>query len=300
MALKVAKWITNIHSTEKIEQFRVHILGGEPFLNFEVISYFIEMINALKPEFTKPPEEGGFVIFTNGDYLNEENLSILKRLDVKIMLNPCNDELDVVEEKILKIKKVSHGCSLAVTLDNFNLNRLGELTDLAINYECHIRTNRLYHGGTIPGYVERFHSSMTVMFDKLLKSKWIMWPNFIMESTYPTWNSPKNPNACGRWLLVVDVNGNIRSCNADMETKIGHISTHTKMSDFKFSHRWSAKDLPECQGCEWITWCQGGCPYTRKLVYGTYNKRSPFCSAFKQLFPKLMLLRDKWKSQIIM
>jgi radical SAM protein with 4Fe4S-binding SPASM domain len=191
------------------------------------------------------------------------------------------------------------GISLAVVADEINLPRLAELTKLAIKYDGHIRINRLYHGGRIPGYVNRFGQAMHTVFDELLAAPKAMWPNFILESTYPLWEGPQNCHACGRWFLVFDPDGTIRSCNADMSTKIGSIYTHYKMADFKFTHRWSSKNLSECQDCEWANggWCQGGCPFSRKLTWGTYGKATPFCKVYKELFPRLKELTDKWKQQ---
>lgn len=298
-ANKTADWITGMYHKENVKEFRIHFLGGEPFLNLPAVLNIIDKINRDKPYFTKPAGykgKEGFVIFTNGDHFTPDILWTLKERNVMIMLNPTYDSLKEIENKIIFAKSICGGCSLAIALDWLNLERLPELTKLSIKYKSNIRTNRLYGGGLIPGYVKEYEKQMTIMFKLLLKAKKPMWPNFIMESTYPTWKGLKNPNACGRWIVIIDPDGTIRSCNADLETVIGNIKTSNKMSDFKFSHRWSAKNLPECQGCEWITWCQGGCPYTRKLTYGTYNKRSPFCSAFKKLWPLQMELVEKYEN----
>lgn len=294
-AWDVALWVCRLYSSEEIKSFKVHFLGGEPLENIGVVRYLIDRINILKPLFTSPHPDGEYVIFSNGDLLDSASLLDLKIRNVKIMLNPTRTSLGGMEGRIRTIKGIMGGCSLSVVLDELNMDRLPDLARLAIKYKCHMRINRLYQGGTIPGYVERYKEQMRRVFGILLESDWIMWPNFIMESTYPTWKGAKNCNACGRWFLVVDPDGTVRSCNADLETKIGSIYTHRRMDDFVFSHRWSAKDLPECQGCDWITWCQGGCPYTRKLTYGTYQKRTPFCEAFKELFPLLMELKNKWE-----
>jgi radical SAM protein with 4Fe4S-binding SPASM domain len=209
------------------------------------------------------------------------------------MLNPTYESLEEVERRIKFIKETCGGCHLAIVLNEINLFRLEDLTKLAIKYHSQMRINRLYNGGNIPGYVEEYKNQMSKMFDLLLEAEWAMWPNWIMESTYPTWDGPKNPYSCGKWFAVIDVDGTIRSCNPDYSTVIGHIST-SRWDDLKFPQRWSAKNLPECQGCKWVLWCQGGCPYTRKLTWGTYDRKTPFCSAFKELFPKLEMLKNKW------
>ena len=286
---KLLTWIHDLCAAEQVKLFKAHFLGGEPLENWPVL---LQLLDGLVDLPAHP--DGKFVLFTNGDLLTVEKLKELRARHVKIMLNPTTDSLAVVDNKMTMIKSHCGGVSLAVVADTVNLPRLVDLTKLAIKYHGHIRINRLYHGGTIPGYVDAFQNQMSLVLDTILEAERPMWPNFIMESTYPLWNSPKNCYSCGRWLLVIDPDGTIRSCNADMDTIIGHIDTHKRASDFKFMQRWSAKQLPECQDCQWVGWCQGGCPFTRKLAYGTYLQRTPFCRAFKELFPKLKLIRDRW------
>lgn len=291
-------WISALCRHENVGEYRAHFLGGEPFTSIDKVIYIIEQLEKALPPMVHGAKEGKYVIFTNGDYLSKKVLQRLKALHVKIMLNPTYDPIGVVEKKIKTIKGIMGGCSLAICLDYKNMKNLSSLVRLATRHNCHTRINRLYNGGSIPGYVDDYLLVMERALDIILKAKEPMWPNFIMESTYVTWDSPKNPNACGRWFLAFDANGNIRSCNADMDTTMGSIFTvEPRIGGLQFTHRWSAKNLPECQGCEFITHCQGGCPYTRKLAYGTYDKRSPFCKAFKQLFPKLYKIRDRWQEE---
>ena len=211
-----------------------------------------------------------------------------------VLLNPCDDGIEKIEKKISQIKSICGGCNLAIALDPFNLSRLENLTALALKHSCHLRTNRLYDGGSIPGYIEKYESSMRRMFELLLDAEKPVWPNWIMESTYPTWVGPKNPYSCGRWFAAIDPDGTIRSCNPDKATVIGSISDFPLWENLRFHQRWSAKNLPECEGCDWVVWCQGGCPYTRKLTWGTYGRKTPFCQAFKNLFPLLMQLKERW------
>ena len=295
MARDVGLWIKQLAKAEGVKLFKAHFLGGEPLLNPDALLLLVEALQDLPAH-----PDGKFVVFTNGDLLAYHTLAELKKHKIKIMLNPTTDNTMTIHEKMHLIKTICGGVSLAIVADEVNLPRLHLLAQLAVAHDGHIRINRLYHGGIIPGYVEEYRKQMHKVFDILLSTEKPMWPNFILESTYPTWEGPKNCHACGKWLLIIDPNGDIRSCNADMNTKIGHISTHTKMSDFKFPQRWSSKDLEECKGCEWANggYCQGGCPYTRKLTFGTYDKRTPFCSAFKELFPRLMELKERWNDSL--
>lgn len=297
MAGELAFWIGSLCEIERVKSYRCHILGGEPLENLPVVYTLLDKLEDSLPEHTHGVPEGKYVIFTNGELLTEDILREFKRRHVKIMLNPTMNSLEWVEDRMKMIKSICGGVSLAVVADKFNVVRLHLLAKLASDMDGHIRINRLYDGGFNVWYVDAFRKQMHKVFDVLLEAKKPMWPNFIMESTYVTWELPKNPNACGRWILIFDSDGTIRSCNADLDTRIGHIHTHHAMSDFKFTHRWSAKNLPECQGCEWIVWCQGGCPYSRKLAFGTYDKPTAFCWAYKELFPRLMELTKRWKDR---
>ncbi len=288
----VANWIRKLVETENVKYLRCHFLGGEPTFNLKAVFNIADILKDVQG-----PPEGKYVIFTNGDSLVDEILKEFKHRQIRVLLNPTDDPLYLVEDKILQVKDIMGGCSLAICLDQLNLQRLPELTKLALRYKCHIRTNRLYNGGSIPGSVDYYQTQMVQMFKLLLESDWKIWPNFIMETTTPTWEGEKNPNFCGKYFIVIDPDGSIRSCNADLSTVVGNIYTHHRMKDFKFTHRWSSKGIEECQECEYKLWCQSGCPLTRKLTYGTYDKRSPFCSAFKVLFPILMVLTKKWKDK---
>lgn len=289
----LSNWIHKTCEENNVELYKAHFLGGEPLKNFKIL---IQLLEALKDLPEHP--DGKFVVFTNGDLLDRDKMRKLKKYHVRIMLNPTDRELLNILKKLDEIKEVMGGVSLAVTADERNLPRLPVLTEIAVTLQSHIRINRLYNGGLLPGYIEEFGRQMHKVFDILLNSKFVMWPNFILESTYPLWEGLKNCHACGRWLLVFDSDGTIRSCNADMDTKVGSIYTH-EFKDIKFHQRWSAKNIPECQGCEWANggWCQGGCPLTRKLTWNTYNKPTPFCEVFKTLFPRLKELTKRWKEQ---
>lgn len=292
---RVSNWITKICNEEGVKQLRVAFIGGEPLNNIDVILHIMNLLDAqLKGTGSLFPD-GRYNCFTNGDLITNDILQSFKEHKTRIMLNPTYDPLSIVEDKIKNILSICKGCSLAIALNDVNMGRIPELAELAMRNKCHLRINRLYDGGKDPKYIQDYTKQMHKVFDILLKSERPMWPNWIMESTYPTWKGPKNPYSCGRWLVVIDTDGKLRSCNPDPDTIVGHIDTIQNWKEIKAPQRWSAKNLEECQGCQWVTICQGGCPYSRKLTYGTYNKRTPFCSAFKVLFPRLLELAEKWE-----
>jgi radical SAM protein with 4Fe4S-binding SPASM domain len=292
-AIRLVNWIVQTCWDQRVQNINFGFLGGEPLGNIDMVFKLHDLTKQLRPPFTGDYADAGSTLYTNGDLLTQDLFKQLKGRRILLRLNPTYDEIDQVEDKVMAIKANLGGCCLAVALDEMNLERLPRLAELVIKHKIQIRTNRLYDGGIIHGYVDEYQKQMAKMFDVFIESGIPVYPDWIMESTLPLWPGPKNPALCGKYFIAVNANGAIRSCNADPDTIIGHIDTH-RWEDLRFLQRWSAKNLPECHGCEWELWCQGGCPYTRKLTYGVYGRRSPFCSAFKTLFPKLMEMKKRW------
>jgi radical SAM protein with 4Fe4S-binding SPASM domain len=292
---RATNWITTTCLENEVQRLHLAFVGGEPLNNYSMIFRMIDKVNELKPSFTKEYKAAGSVIYTNGDLLTPTLYKGIKDRRILLRVNPTYESLEDFEKKVVNIKDTLGGCAISVALNGLNMGRLPDLASIVVKHGLQIRTNRLYGGGSIPGYVEEYKRQMSKMFDIFLEADVPTYPDWIMESTLPLWKGQKNPALCGKYFVVIDVDGTIRSCNPDPDTKVGHIDT-TAFKDIKFPQRWSAKNLPECQECPYVTHCQGGCPYTRKLTFGTYDKKSPFCSAFKELFPKLYELRNRWEA----
>lgn len=293
----VSKWIRKVCIDYNVQYHMMHILGGEPMMVFDVVKKLITSVKSELPKHTKGIPWGHIVIFTNADYITHDMFDWLKSNKIYIAYNPTYDLLETIHHKIHNIKQRLGGCTLSIVADDVNLPRLPHIARLAVDHKCAIRINRLYHGGRNSDYIRKFGDQMHKVFDILLEHDPPIWPNFILESTLPLWEKPSVPHACGKFFVAIDPDGSIRTCNADLDTYVGNVF-ETEWKDIKFTHRWSAKNLPECQSCEWSRggYCCGGCPYTRKLAYGTYDKPTPFCSVYKELFPRLKELTDKYRN----
>ena len=296
MVDKVINWIKNICIEKEVKHLRVSFLGGEPLNTIDLILYLIDQMKS-KIDWVTPTPPDGHILHTNGDLLTDQILKECKSRRIKIALNPTYDSLAKIESKILYIKDICGGCTLSIVLNDVNMPRITNIAQLVVKHHCQIRINRLYDGGKYPEYIKEYGKQMKEVLEILLSSSKPIWPNWIIESTYPSWTGPKNCYSCGKWLVIIDPDGTLRSCNPDKDTVIGHIDTIKCWNDLKFPQRWSAKNIPECQGCQFITLCQGGCPYVQKLSYGEYGHKSPFCEEFKKLFPLLIKLQKRWESK---
>jgi len=300
---KVSNWIISTCQDEKVKWVKVNFLGGEPIMDKEIIFSILNKLEEGLPFHTRAHPEYKYSVFTNGDFITSEFLHKAKQFDLRVCINPATASLGEVEDKIQKVLSVLTHCGLAPVFDELNMGRAKELAELAVKYDCStLRINRLYDGANREGYLTKYKKAMHDVFDVLLFAPKPIYPNSIMETTYPVYpgtiiplTKGDNPYCCGSWLAIIDWDGTLRSCNPDLSTVVGHIDTH-KFSDLRFPQRWSAEGFEECQVCQWVDVCQAGCPYTRKLTYGTYNKKTPFCEAFKELFPRLFQLTEKWRN----
>lgn len=299
-AFDIAKWI--IEDQIVPENYMIHFLGGESLNSFDRILDIVDYAIAHKPNSSSWIFEKPASIFTNGDLLTEITLKEVKKRNIAIILNPTYDTMDDIRKKVELVKSVCGGCSFSIVMDDMNMSRIEDLTKLALDYDCNIRTNRLYDGGRREGYVEAYKQSCLKMLNILLESEKVMRPTLLIENTAPIYTYvARYGKGLISYFVAIDPDGNIRNCSADIDTVVGNIYTHS-LTDLKSvcSHDnpgcyyWHTNNIPECQSCEWEWICHGGCPYTRKLAYGSYDIKSPFCSAFKELFPLLMKMVERW------
>ncbi len=108
----------------------------------------------------------------------------------------------------------------------------------------------------------------------------------------------------GDSLLVVDQQGRVARCQTELQRPVSHITSPDPLMDIRLEpggfQRLSPANKHECASCIWRHWCAGGCPaYTYQLT-GRNDLQSPYCSVYKQLYPKVLELEGmrllKWAS----
>jgi len=300
IAMDVGNWVGNFATVERVKNFRLHFLGGEPFLNLEAVHTIIDTIDNNYSIPSSP--DGRYVVFTNGDFLTKENLTALKNKGVLIYLHCLNDiSLAELEWRINLVRDICHGCAVSIVIDDSPIDRFLEIIKLAIKYRCHPRLSALYlFRPTKPykrdwevytklpdNYISIYRDKVVSALRLILDSGIAIYPNFIQSDIYITWDKIGiNPHFCGRCFYVIDSVGNIRSCSM-LHTEIGSIYEHRKASDLSFIQKHVA--IEDCRDCEWVTWCQSGCPARR-----TANEKIYLCDVYKKTFPMMMELKDRW------
>jgi uncharacterized protein len=131
------------------------------------------------------------------------------------------------------------------------------------------------------------------------------------ESVFYTYNGMQSPactmnKECGTYV-VVEHDGNLYSCDFFVEPKweLGNVM-HNQIIDMFNSEKQkqfgAAKNmLPgECNRCDWLTKCYGGCPKDR-INKPQNNNKSYLCLAYKMFFehadPVLKQMAIEWREQ---
>ena len=100
---------------------------------------------------------------------------------------------------------------------------------------------------------------------------------------------------------VVEYNGDVYPCDFFVESdwKLGNINQDTwpeiarRQLRFQFAAK-KAIPHPECQACEWVELCHGGCPKHRRDPRRDFSDLDYFCESYKMVFAKTVppLRRD--------
>ena len=94
--------------------------------------------------------------------------------------------------------------------------------------------------------------------------------------------------------VVVEYNGDVYPCDFFVEShwKIGNVNVDTwpELAIRRRRYEFAAnKSLlhPECQACEWLSICRGGCPKDRHAQNGSFEDLDYFCAAYKMIFARI-------------
>jgi uncharacterized protein len=98
----------------------------------------------------------------------------------------------------------------------------------------------------------------------------------------------------GRNYLVINQNGQIAKCHADIAQTITSIEADDPLQVIRDDPR-GVQGLPVeekegCRTCQWRHWCTGGCPLIAYRLTGRNDVKSPNCNIYKALFPEALRL----------
>jgi len=288
---RLLEWIPEIWKANNVKVNSIGFLGGEPLLRTDRIKKVMHSV------YKNTDGMQGYVN-TNGDLIDSVNWDDLEA--IQWMTTNITDIS--IEELARRMKIVSErsnviGQTIVAVLDDYNLERVLDITKFGIENGYRLRYNSNLYRGLDTEYKERllkrYHMLCDLLENFIIKG-YDVHTTFLLDTLIPSWDIESSPYPCGKRIAKVYPDGTIGPCIRDHSFKAGTIFDTNPVSKiqcdtFRFDHK--ERDIPdECRACESKTACQGGCPHDKLLLTGTRSGKSVTCDIHKEIIPRLRYL----------
>lgn len=292
---RLLEWIPEVWQVNNVKVNAIGFLGGEPLLRTDRIKKIMD--SAYKNT------EGmqGF-LYTNGDLIDSVNWDDLEDIQW-ITTNITDISFEELSRRMKIISKRSNviGQTIVATLDDYNLERVLDITRFGIENGYRLRYNGNLYRGLDTEYkkmlLKKYHE-LCDLLEKYIVKGYDVHTTFLLDTLIPLWDHESSPYHCGKRNATVYPDGTIGPCNRDHSFKTGTIFDENPMSKIQcdtFHYDLTKPGLPdECRECESKNACQGGCPHEKLLLTGTTSGKSVVCDIHKEIIPRLKFL-DKIK-----
>jgi radical SAM protein with 4Fe4S-binding SPASM domain len=295
---RLLEWIPEVWKVNNVKVNAIIFLGGEPLLRTDRIKQVMDSVY-------KNTDGMQGNVYTNADLVDTVNWDDLEDIQW-IVTNITNITIEELSRRMKIIGERSNviGQTITATLDDYNLNRVLDITRFGIENGYRLRFYRnLFRGVDVEykkGLLQKYHQVCDMLEDYVIKG-YDVHTTFLFDTLIPLWGSESSPYLCGRSIATVYPDGTIGPCLRNHSFKTGTIFDPDPLSKIQcgqFHYDVERADLPdECRQCEVRTTCQGGCPFDKLLLTGTTSGKSVVCEIHKEIIPRLRYL-DKLKSDM--
>lgn len=288
--------------------------GGEPLLNLDIIKYFMQEVERVKSS-AYWPADVKFAMITNGSLLNKENIAFLKQNHIALSISYDVDKdshanrmnrlgqetFDVVRNNIQLCidEKMPYSLSITISEDTM-LNRETMLQEIIALKPLTIAFNMLIpnkHLTPSDNYYENATDFMIECF-KRLRQKGIYEDRMMRKVQAFIANKLYLYDCCasGGNQFIIAPDGSIGICHGYLNNR-KYFSANVMDKDFDFHNSpdfayWKQRSpifMSECQNCECLGICGGGCPYAADYKHGSiYALDERFCIHAKKVLKWLV------------
>lgn len=281
-------FFSKISKPNKDRKRRIQFYGGEPLLNKEIVKFAIKYIRG-----QKTLDDVVISIITNGSLVTSEIAKTLveNNVDASISLDGVKDRNDIARVfqngigtyesavrgyKILKENGMKN-VGISYTIGSHNLETLTEDVTKIVN-ELDINSMSFNIITGIPCRQNPFSTDISLTVNKMLHTFEFLrdkgvYEDKIMRKLRAFVEKEfyfKDCAGIGN-QIVVTPSGNIGPCQAFTSDK--EYFKHTVFEDFDIENdpifnEWAKRmpvNMSQCQECEAISICGGGCPYQAKI-----------------------------------
>ena len=294
---RLLDWIPEVWRVNNIKVNYIGFLGGEPLLRTDRIKRLMDHV------YDNTDGMQG-ALNTNGDLVdrvNWDDLEVIQWFTMNVT------DLDIPElsrrMKVVAERSNANGQTIAVTLDDHNLDRVLDITRFGIENGYRLRYQKDIFRGEDEAYrdhlIAKYHQLCDMLEDYIVRGFYVH-TIFLLDTLIPSWNSEPSPYPCGKHLATVFPDGSIGPCIRDHSFKTGTIFDDNPMQAINcqaYQYDLSRPELPsECRVCESRFVCQGGCPHDKKMLTGSTGVKSVACEIHQEIIPRLQQL-DRIKQQ---
>ncbi len=286
--LRLLEWIPEVWKVNNIKVNCVVFLGGEPLLRTDRIRKVMDSV------YRNTDGMQGYIC-TNGDLVdivNWDDLSDVQWISTNITDIPIEElsrRMKIIGERSNVINQ-----TILATLDDYNLERVLDITRFGIENGYHLRYCRNLYRGMDPRYrkwlLERYHELCDLLEDYVLRG-YDVHTTFLLDFLIPLWTLESSPYPCGKRIAAVFPDGSIGPCIRNHTYKSGTIydaNPLARLQCYDFHYDIRRPDLPdECKKCESRTACHAGCPNDKLLFRDNTLGKSVVCDVHKEIIPRL-------------
>lgn len=288
--------------------------GGEPLLNFGAIKRFFEIVS-VEAIMSRWPTNINYSIITNGSLLDKEHISFCKENNIKLCISYDVDRrthstriskngectYDIVRRNIelCNMEKIDIGLSVTISEDTIRckdqiINEIVEINPVSLGFNLLLPNNGIVPSNTYYEEATNFMISCFMVF----REKGI-YEDRIMRKVNAFTNRilyPYDCCACGANQLVLAPDGQVGICHGFLnDRKYFSGNVFDESFDFKSNpdyFLWKNRSplfMPECQGCDCLGICGGGCAYAAHYKHGSINELDErFCIQSKTILKWLI------------
>lgn len=288
--------------------------GGEPLLNFDIIRFFMDEINRIKKDHYWPTDVK-YALITNGSLLTKDILQAIKKHGIALSISydvnkeshalridkRGNDSYNEVKKGIALCHEMEVPFSLSITITDTLLKHkdviLPEILKLSPRT---IAFNLLIPNNGSPENNDYYDEATNFMLDAFSQSRKVgMYEDRIMRKVHSFKENKMHLYDCcasGGNQYVIAPDGTIGICHGYLNNR-KYFSASVFDQDFNFrehaDYKYWRKRTPlliyQCQDCECLSICGGGCPYAADYMYGSiYELDTRFCIHAKKVLTWLI------------
>lgn len=294
---RLLEWIPEVWKANNVKVNSVGFLGGEPLMRTDRIKKVMDSIY-------KNTDGMQGHLSTNGDLVDSVNWDDLKDIQW-ITVNITDVSIEELSRRMKIISDRSNviGQTIVATLDDYNLERLLDISRFGIENGYRLRYQKDLYRGLDTEYMQRLkkkYHELCDMLEKYVIKGYDVRTTFLLDGLVPLWDDIYSVNNCGKRLAAVFPDGSIGPCIRDHSFKTGTVFDPDPLSKLqcdKFHYDFAKPDIPsECGECQSKTTCQGGCPHDKMVLTGTRAGKSIACEIHQEIIPRLRNL-EKLKNK---